>query len=290
MLVDQHLTMFLLFLVVLPSHQQRTKDQKSLLSDRIDHGCYIKQARRAVGAKMSGWPKWINSTEDCARECSIRKRCDTIGFNPSTKMCSLLENGRLSNGVSGDVAGWCPKGERADKVDNNNVEASPLRCGLGEDQVCKFPFKLNGEVEWECVGGNNVTGNSVTGNSLAGNRTKNASERNATVCNVDQEGKPELQEIVNKPAASLHVCKECDACISSRVKYEGYSLKRHNGNNVYSWVNTVEECQLLCQITKGCNFFNIDLASGNCWLKHGVGVKKTTGSLNDNFGAKYCPG
>ena len=72
---------------------------------------------------------------------------------------------------------------------------------------------------------------------MGGNRTKNASEKNATVCNVDQEGKPELQEIVNKPAASLHVCKECDACISSRVKYEGYSLKRHNGNNVYSWVN-----------------------------------------------------
>ena len=48
-------------------------------------------------------------------------------------MCSLLENGKLSKSVSGDVAGWCPKGERADKVDNNNVEASPLRCGLGGD-------------------------------------------------------------------------------------------------------------------------------------------------------------
>ena len=225
---------------------------------------------------ISGWPKDSNSPAECAKECSNRRRCDTIKYDRLTKKCTLFENGKLSKDASAGKAGWCPKGEKANEV--KNVEGSPLRCGGdGGGQVCKFPFKLDGEVTWGCV---------------LGNKTNKATEREAMVCNTDQAGSLDLQEIVNKPDSSLQVCEECDRCTFSGVKYEGFGLKRHEGNNVYTWINTVEECQLLCQITEGCNFFNTDLGTGKCWLKHGVGVKKTspTGNTNENFGAKYCSG
>ena len=72
------------------------------------------------------------------------------------------------------------------------------------------------------------------------------------------------------------------------LNYQGFPLKNYGGKNVYSIV-TADECQYLCEITNLCQYFNFIISTNSCYLKFGVGKKKSY--PNDGaFGHKYSSG
>ena len=50
----------------------------------------------------------------------------------------------------------------------------------------------------------------------------------------------------------------------------------------------MEECQILCDLTTGCNFFNYDTKLKWCFLKYGVGQEQA--KTRRYFGQKSCQG
>ena len=114
---------------------------------------------------ISGWPKDSNSAAECAKECSNRRRCDTIKYDRLTKKCTLLENGKLSKDTSADKAGWCPKGStNRNKMGAHRTEQNVFFLGrrqhgdrevptqpvdmmcTNKGSLCQFPYKLRGKV------------------------------------------------------------------------------------------------------------------------------------------------
>ena len=73
----------------------------------------------------------------------------------------------------------------------------------------------------------------------------------------------------------------------------GFKLKNKNNKNIYKDVTSKKDCQQICQVAKGCNFFNFDLSAKTCHLKYGVGKKNEWLSKDTQsiwFGPAYCPG
>ena len=79
-------------------------------------------------------------------------------------------------------------------------------------------------------------------------------------------------------------------CPIQNYHYAGFLLNNNKGENDYEDV-TVEECQILCQKTHGCMFFNYNNKSKTCWLKWGVGIKQESKyqDSTEQFGPKNCP-
>ena len=79
-------------------------------------------------------------------------------------------------------------------------------------------------------------------------------------------------------------------CFDYDVDYEGYDLNDDpNGGNYGAgdgMRDSTEECQRLCQITKGCALFTYKPAKKECWLK----TNDTGRTLQDGVisGQKYC--
>ena len=63
---------------------------------------------------------------------------------------------------------------------------------------------------------------------------------------------------------------------------------------VLEGVKNWEECQKLCQLADGCNFFNYggeaSKEAQHCYLKYGLGRKKIGVKNRRVFGPKHCPG
>ena len=59
-------------------------------------------------------------------------------------------------------------------------------------------------------------------------------------------------------------------------------------------VENWEECQKLCQLVNGCNFFNYGGEAAEtaeyCYLKYGLGRQKTGVKNRQVFGPQHCPG
>ena len=147
---------------------------------------------------------------------------------------------------------------------------SPLRCSTDDRRkVCQFPFILNGVVHWDCVEAT----------------AEDGWTRRAQVCNVKPSGR--IQQF-----GDLREFQECGECSSSvqdgSVQFEGFGLANHRGTNHYSRVESIEECQQLCDLANGCNFFNYDRAQRKCSLKYGVGAKVPANSIY--FGSKTVQG
>ena len=142
---------------------------------------------------------------------------------------------------------------------------SPLKCSKREsEKVCQFPFILNGEVKWDCV---------------------KDPKKGAQVCNVKES--TEVQKF--QDLTQFHECGECSPSVKNGVNhFKGFPLFNHIGSNRYSRVESKEECQTLCDLAKGCNFFNFDFALRRCHLKYGVGVK--VAALHKYFGSKSKQG
>ena len=70
--------------------------------------------------------------------------------------------------------------------------------------------------------------------------------------------------------------------------YTGFPLSNYNDKNFYKEIFSVEECQILCDITFGCNFFIYDRQQTACFLKYGLGTREK--KIDVKFGFKSCQG
>jgi hypothetical protein len=127
--------------------------------------------------------------------------------------------------------------------------------------VCRFPFKLHGNLHWDCV------------------------EQDETpVCNTKDSYS--LQSF--NSTETFQPCTKCVSCLQEGTAYSGFTLSNTAGNYYYYGVTSSEECQALCQLVTGCNFFNYAAWNKGCTLNYGVGEKVTEGTGNDVFGPKQC--
>ena len=144
---------------------------------------------------------------------------------------------------------------------------SPLKCSKKDGRVCQFPYKLRGVVMWDCVAA-----------------TVKGVWRNA--CNVEESST--IQSFEN--LSTFHECGECQesTILADGNIYSGFALANNNDQNIYGNIYTKEECQILCDITPGCNFFNYNGPQLACYLKYGIGESKT--QIDVKFGFKSCKG
>ena len=134
--------------------------------------------------------------------------------------------------------------------------------------MCQFPYKLRGRVMWDCVDAKDSRG----------------SQRKA--CNVKESSKIQsFQDI-----STFHACGECEesTVLEDGNNYGGFGLTNNNDHNYYGDIHTKEECQILCDITPGCNFFNYNGPQLACYLKYGIGESKS--QIDVKFGFKGCKG
>ena len=111
---------------------------------------------------------------------------------------------------------------------------------------------------------------------------ENSWNETAQVCNVKEF--KEIQEFED-----LSEFKECGEC-SPSVKdgsfhFERFQLANH-GN--YSRVDSKEDCQTLCDLAEGCNFFVYEQTHVKCFLKYGVGKKVSR--VETYFDSRSNPG
>ena len=118
-------------------------------------------------------------------------------------------------------------------------------------KVCQFPFIINGKVKWDCV---------EVGAENSWNGT-------AQACNVKEF--KEIQEF--EDLSEFQECGECSPSVKDgSFHFERFRLANH-GN--YSRVDSKEDCQTLCDLAEGCNFFVYEQTHVKCFLKYGVGKK-----------------
>ena len=236
----------------------------------IQHGCFVKQDRVSAGTSLNskrGAPNF-NLTK-CALACAKNRECDTFHVNGG-KNCFLRKGGSIQKTffhmLGGAAAGFCPKSKMAIFIDNlvkfdagkasydNNgitikPSYSPLKCSKRDkSKVCQFPIVFKGEVKWDCI-----------------------EERAGPICNV----KPSSGLQVFQDARGFHECGECSSDVNSGFShYNGFRLLNHGGKNYYKGLDTKDDCQVLCDLAGGCNFFNYNTESKSCFLKFGVGQRK----------------
>ena len=155
------------------------------------------------------------------------------------------------------------------EITYQNIQSSPLQCSRQGD-ICQFPVKVAGVLHWNCL-----------------------DRRGVRVCNTrDPQGVDNIQSFDNLD--SFLLCEKCRfECINSGTGYNSFKLKNKNNKNIYKDVTSKKDCQQICQVAKGCNFFNFDLSAKTCHLKYGVGKKNEWLSKDTQsiwFGPAYCPG
>ena len=151
---------------------------------------------------------------------------------------------------------------------NGPPSYSPLKCSKKDGWVCQFPYKLRGRVMWDCVDAKDSRG----------------SQRKA--CNVKESSKIQnFQDI-----STFHECGECQesTILADGNHYGGFGLANNNDQNFYGDIYTKEDCQTLCDITPGCNFFNYNAQQLACYLKYGTGKRAT--KMDVKMGHKSCRG
>ena len=124
--------------------------------------------------------------------------------------------------------------------------------------MCQFPVKVSGVLHWQCQ-----------------------DRKGVKVCNTNDD-----IQIFNN-TESFKPCGKCKPdCIRTQQIYSGFPLNNKNNRNRYEKVESADDCQKICQATKGCNFFNF--GQNQCWLKYGIGKKDAKNGFF--FGPKFCPG
>ena len=133
--------------------------------------------------------------------------------------------------------------------------------------MCQFPYKLRGLVMWDCKA------------AIVKGVWRKA-------CNVEESST--IQSFEN--LSTFHECGECQesTILADGNIYSGFALANNNNENMYGNIDTKEECQILCDITPGCNFFNYNGPQLACYLKYGIGESKT--QIAVKFGFKSCKG
>ena len=150
---------------------------------------------------------------------------------------------------------------------NGPPSYSPLKCSKKDGRVCQFPYLLRGKVMWDCVNARNSRGFWVD------------------ACNVKESST--IQSF--QDPGTFHECGKCSSTIlDDGNHYGGFGLANNNNHNYYGDIHTKEECQILCDITPGCNFFNYNRQQLLCYLKYGLGEKKN--KMDVTMGYKSCRG
>ena len=150
---------------------------------------------------------------------------------------------------------------------NNGVELkpsfSPLKCSKRDKtKVCQLPFVFKGKTKWDCVKGTQ-----------------------GPVCNVNDSEQIQTFEDTN----DFQECGKCSPnVLSGSSYYKGFDLKNNGGESAYRGADSKDECQILCDLTIGCNFFNYDTKLKWCFLKYGVGQEQA--KTRRYFGQKSCQG
>jgi len=168
-----------------------------LQAEEDHHGCLVKENSQVSAGSYGKWLETTRSSnvEDCSEACADRDDCDTFSVD-NNKICRLYRKGTIyTPGSISSTAGFCPKGKGS--YTNNGIDVrpaySPLKCSTEHpDQVCQFPFLLNGEVKWDCVEATAADGWT----------------RPAKVCNVEQS--MQMQKFQD-----LSRFVECGECASS---------------------------------------------------------------------------
>jgi hypothetical protein len=165
----------------------------------------------------------------------------------------------------GEAAPQCADSQLAEKKQQEwrgeSITPAPAayKCSNSTNKVCRFPFKLHGNLHWDCV------------------------ERDGTpVCNTKDSR--DLQSF--ESTATFQPCAECASCLQEGTGYSGFYLFNTAGRNFYRGVISSEECQSLCQLVTGCNFFHYHKGLKGCYLHYGVGGEDT--SSDHSFGPKHC--
>jgi len=235
---------------------------------QVESGCLLQHNSRVYsGTKIKTIPK--SSVEKCAEACTEKFDCNMFSFN-DYKACYLYRKGEIHSN-SPSTSGFCPKGKTTQTISGVNVKPaySPLRCSTHSHKVCQFPFILNGVVKWDCV--------------EAG--AKDRWVRKAHVCNVKESN--DIQKFSN-----LEEFEECGECSPSlrhgNIYFVGFGLANEGGTNVYSQIKSRPDCQILCDLAEGCNFFVFNPASQKCFLKFGIGEKMITSGIQ--FGIRTKKG
>ena len=145
---------------------------------------------------------------------------------------------------------------------NLRPRSSVLQCERNTSNVCRFPYTLAGMVVWTCV------------------------ERDGeSVCPVANPAENNLMmHYPDTSSTDFRPCGMCPNCTMTNMAFHGHGLTNHQGWNTYSGLDVVE-CEKLCGVTKGCNYYNHHTDKKKCFLKFGVGRIKTGGSSLEVFGA-----
>ena len=109
-------------------------------------------------------------------------------------------------------------------------------------------------VHWDCVQG----------------REEQGWTRSEQVCNVEESSA--IQEFGSE--RHFHECTECPPSTLSH-HYVGFNLTNPGGSSRYRKLDSRKDCQALCDLANGCNFFTFEEELGDCYLKYGVGEKKS---------------
>ena len=151
---------------------------------------------------------------------------------------------------------------------NGRPAYSPLKCSKEDGRVCHFPYLLRGKVMWDCV------------------NAKDSKGHWRDACNVKESST--IQSF--QDTSTFHDCGKCEesTILEDNNNYGGFGLTNNNGHNFYGDIYTTEECQILCDITPGCNFFNYNRQQKLCFLKYGLGEKKYR--VDVKMGYKSCRG
>jgi len=232
----------------------------------VEHGCYIKEKRMtstSYGSNLEFLSR--SNTSSCAQACANNAECDAFSVD-KRDVCRLKKSGRLRR-VNKGTAGFCPKSSSSFPRIPGAPGFSPLKCSESDGHICQFPFILKGVVHWDCVQG----------------REEKGWTRSEKVCNVKESST--IQEFGNE--RFFHECTECPSSALSD-NYLGFNLTNPGGSSRYGTLDSREDCQSLCNLANGCNFFTFEEDLGDCYLKYGVGEKKS--KSNTYFGHKKPQG
>ena len=238
----------------------------------VFHSCYVKNKSYTEGSAFI--TEVVTTTAECALHCSQKAACATFHVKPAAggqTVCHLKKGTTVKSGGSLSplrLAGWCPKG-RASYPGLGPPGSSTLRCSNSSGRLCQFPVVVGGRSAWACLEG-----------------------REGPVCSV--EASDTITTFTS--TESFQPCGECgwrggSACIQQGLQLGGFTLRNHRDAGDYWGLTVKEECQQLCQLAQGCNFFNFVIypTRTKCSLKYGVG-KAVSADGNHYFGPRVCPG
>merc|ERR1712038_1762714 len=204
----------------------------------------------------------------CQARCLEEEKCVIFGSKStdSGHSCDLCSKGSIQETIEGSTSGICPK-----VVDENDVpkaEDTKFWCKKDsedfdkDENLCKFPFKVNGIVHY-------------TPYPHLGEEWCSVFPTSAKLVNHTYTEEDFLRDNEGNPATEngkyLVKSEPCPGdCRRKGHWWNGVGLKNPAGVSQYGKL-TYTDCQELCRITEQCHFFHFRAHNKMCFLKSGNG-------------------